>query len=523
MKGLADAKWTEVATAAVACVAPAVTWLTFLMTHGDKLAADRTRRIEELYLLRGAVDAIRGAIGAIRPWAQTEYTDQSHDPAWYNASWAVLPPPLDAERFRELIEVGQFPEGLRAAAVRLEAAVRRFHEMLAEQSDYRSRAPRDIALRWPAVVAASQAKGGPLDDDDLPLDADHRWLSDLYQRNKAIHEQGIGGRGGDGLHEALRHAAAEIEPARQRFSEAARALGAPTPTPQWVRWGHVLAGAFVVAGVILLSAFFWTVGAAVLHRVFRPRPPAAVSVPEHGSRASAPRDSTTLQANPADVPHQCPPQPKGPQIGKTDPIMNAAAPRLRRWERTWQAVLPEFKLDSLYRVGTASALHGYVGPLSAYYPPDDEHAATYDVLGAASPDGRYKLVFDWDQYVSEGEDGKISIGGEPDSAPLLLDMKSGTANIFESCGTPCGFLWGTWLSPTRFALAGWQDADDYGQWVQGRLAIYSIPDSSQTTYATRIISGEEFMRYRARWEASVAARYRVLKARSPKHGRRQRR
>ena len=29
--------------------------------------------------------------------------------------------------------------------------------------------------------------------------------------------------------------------------------------------------------------------------------------------------------------------------------------------------------------------------------------------------------------------------------------------------------------------------------------------------ATRIISGEKFMKYRASWEASVAARYRALK------------
>jgi len=234
-------------------------------------------------------------------------------------------------------------------------------------------------------------------------------------------------------------------------------------------------------------------------------------VQSEGSHTLAPRDSTSTYVNPADVPHPCPPQPSGPQIGKTDSLMNASAPSLNKWVRMWRTGSPGFMLDSLYRAGTAPALHGYVGPLKTYYPPDDEHAATYSVLSAASPDGRYKLVFDWDQYVYETEDGEVRIGGEPDSAPLLLDLKSGTANIIESCGTPCGFLWGTWLSPTCFALTGWQDADDYGQWVQGRLSIYSIPDSTQTIYATRIISGEKFMKYRASWEASVAARYRALK------------
>ena len=117
---------------------------------------------------------------------------------------------------------------------------------------------------------------------------------------------------------------------------------------------------------------------------------------------------------------------------------------------------------------------------------------------------------------STGErEGEIETGGEPDSAPLLLDLQFGTSNQFETCGTPCAFDWGTWLSPTSFALGGWQDADDYGQWKQGRLWIYSIPESTETSYVTRIISAEKFANYRAAWEAWVAARYRALKKSRP--------
>jgi len=127
-----------------------------------------------------------------------------------------------------------------------------------------------------------------------------------------------------------------------------------------------------------------------------------------------------------------------------------------------------------------------------------------------SPDGRYKLVFDVYQYIGESE-GRFEMGGEPESAPLLLDLRLGTSNTFEFCGTSCSFEWGAWLSPTSFVLGGSQDADDYRQWMQGKLSIYSIPDSTVTTYVTRIFPVEKYDDYRAAWEAWVTARYRALK------------
>src|SRR5207249_9794046 len=130
------------------------------------------------------------------------------------------------------------------------------------------------------------------------------------------------------------------------------------------------------------------VAAVVLTALLLVAPSAAQREGQHevqseGSHTLAPRDSTSTYVNPADVPHPCPPQPSGPQIGKTDSLMNAAAPKLSPWVKMWQASLPGFKQDSLYRVGTARALRGgNVQPLKNVYPPPPDENAVYDVLSA---------------------------------------------------------------------------------------------------------------------------------------------
>ena len=83
-------------------------------------------------------------------------------------------------------------------------------------------------------------------------------------------------------------------------------------------------------------------------------------------------------------------------------------------------------------------------------------------------------------------------------------------------GTSCWFDWGVWLSPASFALAGGQEADDFGQWIQGTLQIYSLSDSTVATYVTRIVSREEYGRYRQAWERWLRARYRSLRASRPR-------
>ena len=202
------------------------------------------------------------------------------------------------------------------------------------------------------------------------------------------------------------------------------------------------------------------------------------------------------------------PEPK--PVGASDPRIRTAAPFVQEWVGLWRAAIPEFRAESLYFSGSAIALRGgYVQSLDSL-PSSEMQSITFGVLSAESPDHRYKLIFDWYQSITD-EGGDIEIGGDPDSAPLLLDLHRRVSNQFRSCGTPCGFHWGSWLSPTDFVLAGWQELDAEGSRLQGSLEFYSITDSTVTSYVTRPVSKETFERYRGAWERWVADRYRTLK------------
>jgi len=204
-----------------------------------------------------------------------------------------------------------------------------------------------------------------------------------------------------------------------------------------------------------------------------------------------------------------PSHPTAPQVGKSDSLINAIAPKVRAWAAMWGKAAPGFVPESLFFAGSAPALRkGYIQPLKNIYPPTEE-GPTFKVLGADSPDGRYKLVFDWYQHIGE-DSGEIEIGEEADSAPLLLDFQRGISNHFEGCGTPCGYHWGVWLSPTSFVLAGWVEGDAAGKWKQGKITIYSIGDSTATTYVTRFVPLEAYARYRDAWGDWVSTRYRAL-------------
>src|SRR6185503_17537941 len=134
----------------------------------------------------------------------------------------------------------------------------------------------------------------------------------------------------------------------------------------------------------------------------------------------------------------------------------------------------------------------------------------FKILSARSPDNRYELIFDGYQCVVEQE-GRIEIGGEPDSAPLLLDLKRRQSNRFEFCGpSVCAFHWGAWLSPSRFVLAGTlQDEKHMG--IRGRVQVYSLQDSTVTTYVTRPVHSSRTGTYQSAWESWVASRYRATK------------
>jgi hypothetical protein len=131
-----------------------------------------------------------------------------------------------------------------------------------------------------------------------------------------------------------------------------------------------------------------------------------------------------------------------------------------------------------------------------------------------SPDGRF--ILDVDEYQAiEPMGDSIEVGGEPDSQCSLIDAKSKLEQILMQTGTGGGYQWGTWLDRDAFALAGWCDADDYGQWKQGQLWLFSLRDSTVTTYATRIVSADAYASYEAAWNGWLLKRYRAWKRSHP--------
>jgi hypothetical protein len=240
---------------------------------------------------------------------------------------------------------------------------------------------------------------------------------------------------------------------------------------------------------------------------------------QDGGRADHSTESDSARAgpgyvNPADVPHPSPPQPSGPQIGRTDSVMNAVAPGVTEWIAMWRPALPGFESDSLWRTGSRRWRPIYVRNLEPEHQAGGEEGLTFQILGLPSPGGRHVLNVDWYQLIQPSGDS-LEVGGEPDSQPTLIDHHTKQEAILAQCGTGCGFHWGEWLSTTSFALGGWQDADDFGQWKQGVLAIYSLTDSSVTSYETRIISVADYARYESGWGAWLMRRYRAVKGARP--------
>lgn len=220
-------------------------------------------------------------------------------------------------------------------------------------------------------------------------------------------------------------------------------------------------------------------------------------------------------ANSADVPHVLPPPPTGPQLGKSDSLMNAVSPRISEWISMWRAALPGFEADSMWRAGRerwlpASPEHFERIPEHR----DGGNDVSFEILGVRSPDGRYILDVDQGMLITPSGDS-LEYGGEPESRTALLDLRAKTETEVDFCGTMCGFHWGTWLSSNSFALAYWRDADNYGQWQQGWLTIYSLSDSTATSYQTRSVPTEDALRYRTAWARWILRRYRTLKAAHP--------
>lgn len=199
-------------------------------------------------------------------------------------------------------------------------------------------------------------------------------------------------------------------------------------------------------------------------------------------------------------------------------LQRADVPRLLPWITMWRAAIPRLEADSLRLEGLAPSLRGgYAQPAKDFDSLSKEEAAAFAVLMARSPDGRYRLMFDRYQSISE-ENGALEIGGEPDSSPLLIDERLGLAYRLDFCGTPCGYDWGCWLDSVRFALGGWSQTGSKGDSLRGDLSIYSLAESTESRYFTRPVSSSEYARYMDAWRAWVAERHRAWRSRTAERG-----
>ena len=233
--------------------------------------------------------------------------------------------------------------------------------------------------------------------------------------------------------------------------------------------------------------------------------------------AGSGEDSTHAQARipagaPAPEAHVAPAQPTGPQVGRGDPLINRLRPRLEEWAVMWRNALPGFELDSLWAQDHAHWAAVYSDTLDSLTKlRDSPEDLAFDLLGLPSPDRRHILDIDSYQVIEPFGD-QLEIGGEPDSKTDLFDLKRRRVTTLQVCGTGGGAHWAVWIDADRFALGQWREADDFGEWYQGQLSIYSLADSSVSSYATRIVPASDFARYRTAWEAWVDKRYREFKA-----------
>jgi hypothetical protein len=186
--------------------------------------------------------------------------------------------------------------------------------------------------------------------------------------------------------------------------------------------------------------------------------------------------------------------------------MRLVAPHLAPWVEMWRGARPSFRPESLRFAGTRVFEPTFSQPVIVSEGPPPER----DPFRVPSPGGAYTLVIDIYQYVGETETG-VEIGGEPDSAPALIDERSKGMEILAQCGTPCGFHWGAWIDSTRFVVGGWAETDSRAGGYYGTLGYYDIRRRVAADYLVPEVDPGAFAKYRDAWRKDVVARYRSLK------------
>lgn len=185
-------------------------------------------------------------------------------------------------------------------------------------------------------------------------------------------------------------------------------------------------------------------------------------------------------------------------------IPRALVLRLAGWTRVWRHAVPGFTLDSFRRLPSETFRFDYARHEAEHRVDPVRARALIDVR---SPDSAHSLDFDTYLDFERDESGKIVLGREPDSAPMLADLRSDSLWRVAFCGTPCFFDGAYWADDHRFALTG---ATQTGEGANGPWAafldVYDLRTHMTTRWLAVPVDDRAFDRYRSASDAALIER-----------------
>jgi len=185
-------------------------------------------------------------------------------------------------------------------------------------------------------------------------------------------------------------------------------------------------------------------------------------------------------------------------------VPRALEPRLAGWTRIWRHAVPRFRLDSLRRFPSETFHFDYAWRDTAH---ELDPVRAHALIDVRSPDSSHSLDFDVYLDFERNESGKIVLGREPDSAPVLADLKSDSLWRVAFCGTPCFFDGAYWADDRRFALTGATrtGAGSNGPWA-AFLDVYDLRTRTVTRWLASPVDDHAFDRYRSASDAALIER-----------------
>jgi hypothetical protein len=154
------------------------------------------------------------------------------------------------------------------------------------------------------------------------------------------------------------------------------------------------------------------------------------------------------------------------------------APHLEDWLALWRHAMPAVSADSLRLVARGPFT---LKDIHHFNPEGREERAQLRVFGVTSPDSTRVVNPDAYLVVTRTDNG-VDVAGEPDSKPVLIDLKTKSVATLEFCGTGCGYDGAFWLDPLRFALTGSLVVNDSTMIRCGRVLLYDLGAGTLSEY-----------------------------------------